>query len=85
MVNGNPFPASMAPRINKLGERVKSNGFEQIMEQVAYSWFIRLIAIRYMELHDYLGHGRRVLSHPEHPTDFQILEECTVIPHEKRT
>jgi type II restriction/modification system DNA methylase subunit YeeA len=77
VVNGKPFPASLAPKINKLGERVKNNGFEQTMEQVAYSWFNRLIAIRYMELHDYLGHGRRVLSHPEHPTGFQILEECT--------
>jgi type II restriction/modification system DNA methylase subunit YeeA len=77
VVNGKPFPSSLAPKINKLGERVKNNGFEQTMEQVAYSWFNRLIAIRYMELHDYLGHGRRVLSHPEHPTGFQILEECT--------
>jgi type II restriction/modification system DNA methylase subunit YeeA len=81
VVNGKPFPASMASRINKLGERVKSNGFEQTMEQVAYSWFNRLIAIRYMELHDYLGHGRRVLSHPEHPTGFQILEECTELSY----
>lgn len=77
VVNGKPFPASLAPRIKKLGERVKNAGFEQTMEQVAYSWFNRLIAIRYMELHDYLGHGRRVLSHPEHSTGFQILEECT--------
>ncbi|MBL4799473.1 MAG: SAM-dependent methyltransferase, partial [Oleispira sp.] len=81
VVNGKPFPASLASRINKLGERVKNNGFEQTMEQVAYSWFNRLIAIRYMELHDYLGHGRRVLSHPEHPTGFQILEECTELTY----
>ena len=77
VVNGKPFPASLAPRIKKLGERVNNQGFAQTMEQVAYSWFNRLIAIRYMELHDYLGHGRRVLSHPEHASGFQILEECT--------
>ena len=65
VVNGKPFPASVAPKINKLGERVNSQGFAQTMEQVAYSWFNRLIAIRYMELNDYLGHGRRVLSHPD--------------------
>lgn len=77
VVNGKPFPANMAPRIKRLAECVERLGFNQTMEQVAYSWFNRLIAIRYMELHDYLGHGRRVLSHPEHPTGFQILEECT--------
>jgi hypothetical protein len=32
------------------------------MEAVAYTWFNRFAALRYMELHDYLGHGHRVLS-----------------------
>ena len=60
VVNGRPFPSKLAPRINKPGERVKSLGFAQTMEQTAYSWFNRIIVIRYMELHDYLGHGRRI-------------------------
>jgi type II restriction/modification system DNA methylase subunit YeeA len=81
VVNGRPFSSKLASRIRKLGELVKRSGFEQTMEQVAYSWFNRIIAIRYMELHNYLGHGRRVLSHPEHPTGFQILEECTDITY----
>ena len=81
VINGRPFPASIAPRVARLAERVERLGFEQTMEQVAYSWFNRLIAIRYMELHDYLGHGRRVLSHPEHPTGYQILDECTDITY----
>jgi type II restriction/modification system DNA methylase subunit YeeA len=81
VVNGRPFSSKLASRIRKLGELVKRSGFEQTMEQVAYSWFNRIIAIRYMELHDYLGHGRRVLSHQEHPTGFQILEECTDITY----
>ena len=29
-----------------------------------------------MELHDYLGHGRRVLSHPDHDDRLQLLDEC---------
>lgn len=81
VVNGQPFPASLASRINKLGERVGRLGFDQTMEQVAYSWFNSIIAIRYMELHDYLGHGRRVLSHQEHPAGYQILDECTDITY----
>ena len=32
------------------------------MEAVAYTWFNRIIAIRFMEVNDYLGHGHRVLS-----------------------
>jgi hypothetical protein len=38
------------------------------MEQAAYSWFNRLCAIRYMEIHDFLDHGRRVLSGEKHST-----------------
>ena len=34
------------------------------MEAVAYTWFNRFVAIRFMELHGYLDHGFRVLSHP---------------------
>ena len=36
------------------------------MEAVAYTWFNRLAAIRYMELHGYLDHGYRVLSPSPH-------------------
>jgi len=32
------------------------------MDEVAYTWFNRFAALRYMEIHDYLGHGWRVLS-----------------------
>lgn len=81
VVDGKPFPASFAPRIRRFSELVGRLGFDQTMEQVAYSWFNRIIAIRYMELHDYLDHGRRVLSHPEHPTGYQILDECTDITY----
>ncbi len=28
----------------------KENGYEQVMEEVAYTWFNRLIAIRFMEV-----------------------------------
>lgn len=36
--------------------------FEYIVEKVAYTWFNRLIAIRFMEVNDYLPSGIRVLS-----------------------
>ena len=36
--------------------------FEYIVEEVAYTWFNRLIAIRFMEVNDYLPSGIRVLS-----------------------
>lgn len=45
-----------------LADMVRARGFEQVVEEVAYTWFNRLIAIRFMEVNDYLPHHTRVLS-----------------------
>lgn len=47
---------------NQLIEVIDSVGYENILEQVAYTWFNRLIAIRYMEVNDFLPTHVRVLS-----------------------
>lgn len=39
-----------------------NTAFHAIIEEVAYTWFNRLIAIRFMEVNDYLPSGVRVLS-----------------------
>lgn len=36
--------------------------FKNVIEEVAYTWFNRLIAVRFMEVNDYLPTGIRVLS-----------------------
>lgn len=41
---------------------INSKGFEKIVEEVAYTWFNRIIAIRFMEVNDYLPIRTRVLS-----------------------
>ena len=47
------------------------------MEAMAYTWFNRFAAIRFMELHGYLDHGYRVLSHPDpEKTTPEILEHA---------
>lgn len=76
LISGRPFPASIIKPRAALVQKIKQLGFTQVIEQVAYSWFNRLCAIRYMELKDYLEHGRRVLSHPNQTGSFQILDDC---------
>src|SRR5690554_3810541 len=76
LINERPFPASIRQARLALERRVEQLGFAQAMEQAAYSWFNRLCAIRYMELKDFLEHGRRVLSHPQQAGHFQLLDEC---------
>nr|WP_290697937.1 BREX-1 system adenine-specific DNA-methyltransferase PglX [Halomonas sp. UBA3074] len=70
-------PAHLKIAREALAAWVQHDGFTQAIEQAAYSWFNRLCAIRYMEIHGYLDHGRRVLSGAGGEAgQFQILEEC---------
>lgn len=62
IIGGKPFPGDVAKKRKRLEERIGREGFEQVMEAMAYTWFNRFVAIRFMELHGYLEHGYRVLS-----------------------
>ena len=62
LIGGRPFPRQVAEKRKKLEARIAREGFAQVMEAVAYTWFDRFAALRFMELHDYLGHGWRVFS-----------------------
>ena len=64
LINGRAFPASYGQMRTTLEARIRDEGFAQVMEAIAYTWFNRLVAVRYMELHGFLDHGYRVLSHP---------------------
>jgi type II restriction/modification system DNA methylase subunit YeeA len=77
IIAGKSLPRHIASNRKRLEERITRQGFEQTMEAMAYTWFNRFAAIRFMELHGYLEHGYRVLSHPdpEKPTP-EILEHA---------
>lgn len=75
-IDGNNFDSALAEPRRRLVALSEQMGFEQLVEQGAYTWFNRLCAIRYMEIHDYLGHGLRVLSHPDNPTGFEIIDHA---------
>jgi len=62
VIAGQAWPAKVNSQRDQLIERIRKDGFTHTMEAVAYTWFNRFAALRYMELHDYLGHGHRALS-----------------------
>lgn len=62
-------------------KRIKELSFEQVIEEAAYTWFNRIIAIRYMEINDMLpltrdnqALGIRVLSSRDNTPDPEILK-----------
>lgn len=46
----------------KLVDKIAERGFDTVVEAVAYTWFNRICAIRFMEVNDYLPSRVRVLS-----------------------
>jgi len=54
---GRAFPAGALRARNELARRVRAQGYAQVMEAMAYTWFNRLVALRYMELHELLDNG----------------------------
>ncbi|CRY79598.1 BREX-1 system adenine-specific DNA-methyltransferase PglX [Yersinia intermedia] len=65
---------SLASRRERLVKRAEKQGYEVLVEHIAYTWFNRFCAIRYMELHGYLDHGFRMLSHPTLEDGFEVLD-----------
>jgi type II restriction/modification system DNA methylase subunit YeeA len=75
-IGGRPFPRKIAAQRKNLEQRIEREGLLQVMEAVAYTWFNRFLALRYMEVHGYLDHGYRVLSNPSGSPIPEILEQA---------
>src|SRR5665647_516506 len=65
VIAGQAWPIKVHSQRDQLVARIQRDGFAQTMEAVAYTWFNRFAALRYMELHGYLDHGHRALSSTE--------------------
>lgn len=76
-IGGRSFPAGVAEMQRELAQRIRRHGYARVIDEVAYTWFNRFAAIRYMELHGLLEHGYRVMSHPQRTDGLpEILEHA---------
>lgn len=57
-------------------DRIKEKGYEQVMEEVAYTWFNRFSALRFMEVNGYLPTRVRVFTDENNSFKPQILTEA---------
>ena len=56
--------------------KLKDENFEHVVEEFAYTWFNRIIAIRFMEVHDYFDHGFKVLTSSDGSYEPDILKNA---------
>lgn len=57
-------------------EKVKEKGVDQVIEEVAYTWFNRFSALRFMEVNNYLPTRIRVFTDENNEFKPQILSEA---------
>lgn len=74
-IDGTPLTASESERRNALIVRASQIGYRPAMEEAAYTWFNRFVALKYLQEHNLLPVAMRVL--PDAPgVQPQILREA---------
>lgn len=61
-VGGRALSSDEQKQRKELVEQIRCKGYTQVMEEVAYTWFNRFIALRFMEVNNYLPSHIRVFS-----------------------
>lgn len=75
-INGNLLTATEKKQRQALIKKIEVEGFEQVMEEVAYTWFNRFTALRFMEINNYLPSHVRVFTNDDNEFKPQILAEA---------
>ncbi|PMM12482.1 type II restriction endonuclease [Vibrio breoganii] len=85
IIDGRVFTRKQGQQRQQLVNRLKAlgegkEGYNQFINEMAFTWFNRFTAIRFMEVNEYLDHGFRVLSKKadaEFGEGFEILSHAT--------
>ena len=75
-LNGRLLTAEEKCQRQELIGRIKEKGYKQVMEEVAYTWFNRFSALRFMEVNGYLPSHVRVFTDEENNFKPQIIAEA---------
>lgn len=75
-VRGKVLTVSEKRQRRALIEQIRQKGYQEVMEEVAYTWFNRFSALRFMEVNGYLPTHVRVFTDESNAFKPQILTEA---------
>lgn len=78
----NSYPGDLKDKRDSIVKLVKTDGYKQVIEEFAYTWFNRIVALRFMEVHDFLPHGFRVLSSRDGGVEPEIMKHLDLVKDE---
>ena len=73
------YPKALEGLRKSIVNLVQAEGYENVIEEFAYTWFNRFVALRFMEIHDFLPHGFRVLSSRDGNIEPEILKNLNFV------
>lgn len=73
------YPKALEGLRRSIVNLVQAEGYENVIEEFAYTWFNRFVALRFMEIHDFLPHGFRVLSSRDGNIEPEILKNLNFV------
>ena len=76
IINGKLLTANEKSQRRALIDAIAADGYEQILEEAAYTWFNRFCALRFMEVNNYLPSHTRVFTDENNAFAPQILAEA---------
>lgn len=83
IVKGTVLSALERSQRSELYRRIEQIGYERFCEEMAYTWFNRFAAIRYMEVQGYLPCGVRMLSSYCETSEYDSFSpDCLRMPSE---
>ncbi len=75
-VKGRPLTPTEKSQRSQLIARINEKGFDNVMEEAAYTWFNRFTALRYMEVNGYLPSRIKVFSNESGEFKPEILSQA---------
>ncbi len=75
-VHGRLLDPEEKKQLNELIHEVKKNGFDHVIEEAAYTWFNRFIALRYMEVNNYIPQRVRIFTNEKNEFKPELLSEA---------
>lgn len=80
--DSNSYPGDLKDKRDSIVKLVKTDGYKQVIEEFAYTWFNRIVALRFMEVHAFLPHGFRVLSSRDGGVEPEIMKHLDLVKDE---
>ena len=79
MIGGRLLSADEKKQRQQLISQINAKGYTQVMEEAAYTWFNRFIALRYMEVNGFLPSKVRVFTDENGAFKPEILKEAMTV------